>query len=714
MIRVEMLGRFSILAPDGEVSLPTIKVRMLAAYLFWQQGSWARRELLRGMLWGDVDEDRAARNLRTALYLMRRALATTGTPDNLLEVRRDAVRVVARPDCMVDARLFEHKALAGLRENDWEVELLMEAASLYRGPFLEDLDAEWSLSERRRLADLHLAVLRALVHRLSALSFHEAAVSYATQWLTADPLDEAAHQTLMRLYATLGQPRRVLEQFEQCREVLKKELGVSPSDVTVDLVHKLVPNGEESSTTRSQKSASSRRPTNSGIGSRELEELPIGERLSTDPLRNARLLLVSGEAMALMGETKEGIKSLEKALTFFDRFSILAARARLMLGEALIWLSIPLTPKLDNSLRDKGLRYIEEALQYYRANGPPADLERALQLGAQACWLAGLNSRAVELAQEGLSLAVKLGDREAEGRLAAVLAICLREKHRLAEAVAVFDRALQSIPYMGTPWEILWMIFQRGILSYIIGDLAEAERFLQEALTIIRATTFPSLMVKVGECMTRSMMIVVLHYQDKPSEMDGFLKPEMDKYNPEPFVYLNTLFAASEARRSLLPGVEGWLRARLLNLPSPMIACTIRSVVEEMLAAGLFREAARWAGVGIRLARIREWGAFEALFYCHRSVALLKQGQHAAAAVCRKRVEQLADPFDRWTRAWLARVDGLLSWAQGQPAGARLYLGEAKRLFLRIGSRYDARQVQNDLRNISKSVDVTSTFSDEF
>ena len=236
MIEIHLLGRFAIFAPDGEVALPTAKVRLLAAYLFWQQGRWVRRDLLRGMLWGELEEERAAGNLRTALYFLRRALAAGGAPDDLLEIRRDAVRAPAGPDCPVDARLFEEKAWAGLQKDAKEVELLMGAASLYRGDFVEDLDADWCLPERRRLADLHLAVLRTLVERLSALSLHEAAVSYASRWLAVDPLDEAAHQALMRLYAALGQPARVAEQFEQCRQVLKKELGISPGDATVRLL----------------------------------------------------------------------------------------------------------------------------------------------------------------------------------------------------------------------------------------------------------------------------------------------------------------------------------------------------------------------------------------------------------------------------------------------------------------------------------------------
>ncbi|MGB9920708.1 MAG: hypothetical protein ACPLPT_08305, partial [Moorellales bacterium] len=107
--------------------------------------------------------------------------------------------------------------------------------------------------------------------------------------------------------------------------------------------------------------------------------------------------------------------------------------------------------------------------------------------------------------------------------------------------------------------------------------------------------------------------------------------------------------------------------------------------------------AGRWAGVGVRLARARGWGGFQALFYCHRAVALLKMGRTAAAARCRSRAAQTADPADRWVPAWLARVDGLLALAQGDRAAAEGFLEESQRRFLKIGSRYDARQVGADL-----------------
>lgn len=687
MIRVHLLGRFTILTATGEVTLPTAKVRLLAAYLFWRQGRWVRRELLREMLWGDLDAERAAGNLRTALYSLRQALKTAGLPEGLLEVRRTVVRVPAGTECWIDVRAFEEKARTGLQPEETATEPLMTAASLYHGAFLEELDADWCLIERQRLADLHLAVLRALVERLTALGLHQAALSYAHRWLAADPLDEAAHRALMRLYAAMGQPAQVVEQFAQCRRILETELGVAPSEETVRLY-------------REMSSAGDRRTA--GRKRRVKRPRPV-EQLSKDPLRNARMLLAYGEAVALQGESEEGIAALEKALKVYERLGSTAVKARLVLGEALLWLSIPLTPRVDQTLRLRALHYIEQALERYPVNGPPADLVRALQLGSQINWLVGRNNRAVELAKEGMALAHALGDRESETRLAVLLAMALREGYRLREADAAFEKALRGVPCLTNLWEVLWLLMQRGILAYIAGDLAEAESFLREALSLGRMAPFPSLMLKVGDTMTRSMLIVILHYRDKRAEMKELLPPpEAEKFNPEPYTYLNPLFTATD-RQAILPALDSWLRARLQRLPSPMVACTLRCVTEEMLAGGLFREASRWAAAGIRLARARRWGGFGALFYCHRAVALARLGQVAPAEICRHRAALVANPDERWTPAWLARADGLIARAQGDTVAAERHLAKARHLFRQIGSRYDARQVEAEMRGQTES-----------
>lgn len=687
MARVKMFGRFSILALDREVSLPTAKVRLLAAYLFWQQGRWVRRELLRGMLWGEMDEERAAGSLRTALHSLRRALESGGAPRDLLEIRRDTVRVTDAKECLVDARVFEEKAWSGLQKNPAEVEPLLAAASLYRGDFLEDLDADWCLSERRRLADLYIAVLRALVDRLASLGLQEAAVSYASRWLSIDPLDEAAHQALMRLYCAMGQPARVVEQYEQCRQALKVELGISPGESTVRLFRELGPAGPEEAGRRPDKNLRSGREWNDG-------KPGPPERLSEDPLRNARLLLVYGEDKALQGDLAEAMAALEKAVRLYEQFGDEAdqAKARLILGKTL--LALPPKPQ-----GEKALAYIEPALAYYRTNGPPAVLCQALLLAANARWVCLQNKGAAALAQEGLAVACALNDKEAEARLALFLGLALRDGFRLGEARAAFERAVQAVPSLTDPCEMLWLVLQRGILAALTGELPAAESFLREALSLGRVIHSPSPRIKQGEFMARSLLMVVLHYRDKRREMEALLPPPgAEKYNPEPLTYLNSLYLPNKNPQDILMGLEGWLRARISDLNPPMVACTIRAVVEGMLAAGLTREAARWAAVGVRFTRFRGWPGGAALFYCHRAVALARLGHTGAAAVCRRRAAEAADQGDQWTPAWLARVDGLIAREQGDAAAAERHLAKSRRLFQRIGDRYDARQVEAEMK----------------
>ncbi|MFN8446998.1 MAG: AAA family ATPase, partial [Caldilineaceae bacterium] len=58
---------------------------------------------------------------------------------------------------------------------------------------------------------------------------HEEAVACARRWVELDPLQEEAYYLLLKLLAHNGKRSEALAQFEQCRLVLKEELGVEPS-----------------------------------------------------------------------------------------------------------------------------------------------------------------------------------------------------------------------------------------------------------------------------------------------------------------------------------------------------------------------------------------------------------------------------------------------------------------------------------------------------
>ncbi len=61
----------------------------------------------------------------------------------------------------------------------------------------------------------------------------------AERVLAQDPLNEAAHRTLMRLYARTGERNLALHQYQICQETLSRELGVAPEPVTKQLYERI-------------------------------------------------------------------------------------------------------------------------------------------------------------------------------------------------------------------------------------------------------------------------------------------------------------------------------------------------------------------------------------------------------------------------------------------------------------------------------------------
>ncbi|MBS3908035.1 MAG: hypothetical protein KGZ93_00145 [Actinobacteria bacterium] len=695
MVKVQMLGKFAILTQDGEVTIPAGKVRQLAAYVFWKQGEWVRRDALRGMFWGDVDEQRAAGSLRTALHHLRQALNKGGAPQDVLEIHRDAVRVPLKRDFSSDASIFEARAMEEVHGDTPDIKSLVAAAGIYRGDFLEDMNEDWCLAERRRLSDIHAGVLRELVQRLAVSGLNQVAVSYAHRWLAIDPLDERAHRSLMRLYAAIDQPTRIAEQFESCRQILDVELGIPPSEKTISLYKKIGPDLNDYST---RSTGGSR---HNELHRQELKSHKT-ERLSDDPLRNASFLLVYGEDKALQGDIDEGMKALEKALSIYKRHGDRKgeAQTRLIISGALLF--TPVEPK-----PGKALAYIEPALVYYREGEQPSDLCRALLLAADANWQVGRFGRAATLAHEGMGLAQAFSDRGSEARLSLILGLALRDQHRLQEAKAAFDKAIQSLTYFTDAQDIQRVIFERALLAHLMGERLVAERFLRETLAIIGKVT-PSPKVEQLEFVARANLSFTLYLMNERDEAVALCPPpEAGKYSPGHLGLLTSLVLADSNPGASVKVLEEWLRGNISQLPSYYVEPTIVVMVWQLHGFGMAKEAARWAAVGIRFARAKGWPRWTSPFYSYRALALARMGRLEAASICIRRAEENADEACYSTPAWVAWANGLVSKARGDIDSATRYLKQSIDLFNHMNDRFRARQVEIDLRELPATTLIT-------
>jgi DNA-binding SARP family transcriptional activator len=222
-----LLGDFQACLGSAPLRLRTRKTQALLAYLAMPPGQSHSRDKLATLLWGDQSQAHARSRFRETLFALRQALGPINPP--CLIVTGETLALDA-DSVDVDARAFERLARAG------DADSLAGAASLYRGDLLEGVAyrgtqfEDWLMAERERLRELALETLARLLVRQRAAGAIEDALQTALRLVTLDPLQEAVHRSLMRLYAELGRRGSALQQYQLCVGILSRELGVEPEE----------------------------------------------------------------------------------------------------------------------------------------------------------------------------------------------------------------------------------------------------------------------------------------------------------------------------------------------------------------------------------------------------------------------------------------------------------------------------------------------------
>ena len=246
LLKIFTLGKLTI-EQDGVIlsALPR-KAEALFVYLACT-GQPHEREVLAGLLWGEHSQERANTSLRVLLTNLRRLLGP------YLTITRRTVAV--RPDSQLwldvtdlesnlDA-IFQQQAQHGNLSVD-DLARLAETVGLYQGDFLTGFTLRdspefesWLLLERERLQLRMIEALEDLaVHYLKLGSYVEG-ISQTQRLLRLDPYREATHRQLMRLFAYNDQRNAALAQYEQCRQILAKELGIEPMPETIRLYQEI-------------------------------------------------------------------------------------------------------------------------------------------------------------------------------------------------------------------------------------------------------------------------------------------------------------------------------------------------------------------------------------------------------------------------------------------------------------------------------------------
>jgi DNA-binding SARP family transcriptional activator len=123
-----------------------------------------------------------------------------------------------------------------LPPRDWQAqELWRRAVELYQGDFLPEVDRAWCVPRREELRDKYIEALIELGRCHEARGASERAIDRYRQALGVNELREDIHRRIMRTYADAGRRSDAIAQYRRCQEVLRRELGVEPSEETTRL-----------------------------------------------------------------------------------------------------------------------------------------------------------------------------------------------------------------------------------------------------------------------------------------------------------------------------------------------------------------------------------------------------------------------------------------------------------------------------------------------
>ena len=229
-LKLILLGGFQARLDSGAaLVLPTRKAQALVAYLALPQGRTHPRETLAALLWGDMPEAQGRSNLRQALSRIRKAL-----PDAIRSAAMFDGPTVFLDPALVDVDVARFERLAA----DGHPAALEDAVFLYRGDLLAGMTLSerrfesWLISERERLREIALDALTHLLGHQQQTGAAEPAILTGLRLLALDPVQEAVHRAVMRLYMRAGRREAALRQYQNCLTALAAEVGMPPDPET--------------------------------------------------------------------------------------------------------------------------------------------------------------------------------------------------------------------------------------------------------------------------------------------------------------------------------------------------------------------------------------------------------------------------------------------------------------------------------------------------
>jgi DNA-binding SARP family transcriptional activator len=253
-LSVKTLGKFKLIRGRTEVKdkdWKRKKARTLFKILITHQDELISKERLAEMISTKKDQESAIRDFKVALNALKNVLEPNrkarATP---YFINKKGSRYGLNPDSSytIDVNQFENLMKKGIGESKNDeiskaIETLNEGIELYNGNYLPNcLYQDWSREVREKYKQLFIQGLEQLAELYLKLDKNQKAIEMAEKLIAEEATVEEAYQLMMKAYDELGQRSQAIRTYQRCAEKLEEDLGVIPTQKTIELYNEIKTN----------------------------------------------------------------------------------------------------------------------------------------------------------------------------------------------------------------------------------------------------------------------------------------------------------------------------------------------------------------------------------------------------------------------------------------------------------------------------------------
>ena len=228
MLKVRLLGQFSLQRDGQPLDIPSRPAQSLFSYLILNSDVSHRRERLAGMFWPDSLESSARSNLRQALWRIRSSIED----ENHQYITSDRFHVAIDPDAetWLDVDVLMQELEENAPVDEW--------VAVYKGELLPGFYDEWVVPERERMRIAFEQRGEKLLAQLEQRRRWSELLGWGENLNARGGALEPAFRAIMLAYFELGDSAKSVATYQRCVEALE-EYGVEPSVETKQLLERI-------------------------------------------------------------------------------------------------------------------------------------------------------------------------------------------------------------------------------------------------------------------------------------------------------------------------------------------------------------------------------------------------------------------------------------------------------------------------------------------